>query len=196
MNTITTENTDMGMIPIDIYTKLSNDRILFIHDRIDDHIAADIVATLLLKDTEDTEQKISLFINSEGGDIRSVFMIYDMMMLMQSPLETICVGSAMHEAALLLAAGTPGLRFATGNAVIVMSQLMQDHNYYSDLMDAKAMLKRFQADNSAFVEALAKHTQKTSTELMSSLERQKFLTAKQASSFGIIDHLILGKRNK
>ncbi len=196
MNTITTEQTEMGVMPIDVYAKLANDRILFIHDRIDDQLAADIVATLLLKDNEDTTQKITLFINSDGGDIRSVFAIYDMMRLLQSPIETICVGSAMSEVVLLLAAGSPGRRFATANAVVAPSQLIHDHNYYSDLIDAKAMLKRFQEDNSSFIDALAECVDKNADELKIDLERQKFFTAKQAVSYGIIDHTILGKRSK
>jgi len=196
MNTITTEQTEMGVMPIDIFAKLANDRILFIHDRIDDQVAADITATLLLKDSEDVSQKITLFLNSDGGDIRSVFAIYDVIQLIQSPLETICVGAAMHEAVLLLAAGSPGLRFATNNAMIAPSQLIHDHNYYSDLIDAKAILKRFQNDNSAFIDTLAKCVNKSAETLKQDFERQQFYTAKQAMNYGIVDHIILGKRNK
>ena len=86
MNTIVTETTEHGEMLVDIYQKLASDRILFICNTIDDKLATDIVATLLLKDAEDSENKITLFINSAGGEIRNVLMIYDMMQLVQAPI--------------------------------------------------------------------------------------------------------------
>jgi ATP-dependent Clp protease, protease subunit len=196
MNTITTEQTENGLMPIDLFAKLANNRILFLHDRIDDHVAADVAATLLLQDCEDPKQKISLFLNSQGGDVRSVFAIYDMIKLMQSPVEVICVGSVMHEAVLLLAAGTKGLRFATANAEIAPCQLAHESYHYSDLTDAKAELKRFQTDNQAFIEALAKCVEKEAKTVMADFERQKFMTPKQAKDYGLIDHILYGKKAK
>lgn len=193
MNTIIIEETEHGEFPIDIYSKLSKDRILFLYDYIDDKLATDIVATLLLKDSEfneggtDEDNKISLFINAEGGDIRCVFMIYDVMQMLQSPIETICVGSAMEEVVILLAAGTPGRRFATQNALIGPSQLVADRTYYASLTDAKGVMERFSRDNKDFMTVLAKKTGKTYKQVMEDFERKKFFNAKQAASYGIID---------
>lgn len=196
MNTIIIEETEQGEYPIDIYTKLSRDRILFLYDYIDDKLATDIVATLLLKDSEfndgvtDEDNKISIFINAEGGDIRNVFMIYDVIKMLQSPIETICVGSAMDEVALLLAAGTPGNRFATQNSVICPSQLMADKSFYANLTDAKSIMERFSRDNKDYMSALAKCTNKSVKQVMEDFERKKFMTAKQAVAYGIIDGVV------
>jgi ATP-dependent Clp protease protease subunit len=196
MNTLILEQTEHGPIPIDIFTRLASDRILFIHGRIDEQMAADIAATLLLQDFNDTTQKISVFLNSEGGDIRSVLSIYDMMRLLQSPVEVIGIGSIMNEAVLLLAAGSKGLRFATANAEIAPSQLAHEYHQYSDLIDAKAELKRFQNDNQMFIEALAKCAGKDAEQVRNDFERQKFMTSSQAKAYGLIDHVLHGKRNK
>src|SRR5277367_5288611 len=107
MNTLVLEQTDQGEVPVDVYQKLSGDRILFLTDYLDDTLASDIVATLLLKDSEDSEKKITLFINCHGGDIRNAFMVYDFMSMIHAPIETVCIGAAMDEAIILLAGGTP-----------------------------------------------------------------------------------------
>lgn len=175
---------------MDIYTKLANDRILFVYDYVDDKLATDITATLLLKDCEDPEAKISLFINSEGGDIRSVFMIYDMLQLLNCEVETVCVGAAMHEVVLLLVAGTPGKRYATKNAVICPSQLVQEKYYRANLADAKSVLERIQKDNNNYMSALAKKIDKKVADVKVKFENKNFMSAKQAKTYGIIDEII------
>src|SRR5579864_7292899 len=97
------EQTEHGEVPMDVYQKLAKDRILFITDYIDDDVATDLIATLLLKDHENNDEKIRLLINSPGGDIRNAFMIYDVMTMIQAPIEVVCMGAAMDEAAILLA---------------------------------------------------------------------------------------------
>jgi ATP-dependent Clp protease, protease subunit len=190
LNTIVLEKTEMGDIPIDIYSKLANDRILFIYDYVDDQLATDITATMFLKDQEDQEKKISLFINSEGGDIRSVFMIYDMIKLLSCDVETVCVGSAMNEVVLLLAAGTPGLRYATKNAAICPSELVQEQYHQTNLDDAKEVLKRLQRDNKNMMTELAACVGKKMPEVSMDFERKVFMSAKQAKSYGIIDAIM------
>lgn len=190
MNIFITEETDAGEIPIDIYSKLASDRIFFIHNFIDDKVATDIMATLMLKDSEDSEQKISLFINSEGGDLRSVFMIYDVMQIIQSPIETFCVGEAFDEAVLLLAAGTPGMRHATENSIICASQLSSERTMYSDISDARILMDRMKKNNKNFVGALSKCVNKSAKQVMADLERKKFFSAKQAQQYGLIDSIV------
>lgn len=190
MNTLVTESTEYGDMPINIYQKLSNDRILFICNHIDDKLASDIAALLLLKDLENPGEKITLFINSEGGDIRNVLMIYDVMNLIQSPIETVCIGSAMDEAAILLAAGTNGMRFATKHATISVSQLVNNWMTYSDLTDAKKNLDQSLNDNKRMMDIFAKCSGKTNKQVMLDFERRVFMTAVQASKYGIIDKVI------
>ncbi len=191
MNTLILENDDThGEIVTDVYQKLSNDRILFISDYVDDNLASYIVANIIAKDSENSEQKISFFINCEGGDIRNIFMIHDMMKMAKSPIETVCLGSAMNEAVILLAAGTPGLRYATKHSVICPSQLNHDRGQYSDLTEAKNTLDQAKDDNKKKMSILAKCTGKTLKQVMSDFERKKFMTPKQAVAYGIIDGII------
>lgn len=190
MNTIILEETEDGEVAIDIYSKLSSDRVLFLHGPVDERVATDIVATLLLKDAETDEEKISLFINSEGGDIRSIFMIYDVLRLINSPLETVCVGSAMDEIVLLLAAGTKGMRYATQNSLICPSQLISTATQFSDLSDALVLMERLKRDNKNYMQALAKCTGKKLKDISKDLERKKFFDAKQAKQYGLIDRVV------
>jgi ATP-dependent Clp protease protease subunit len=190
LNIVITDETEAGDIPIDIYSKLANDRILFIHDDIDDNSTTDLIATLMLKDVEDSEQKISIFINSEGGDLRNIFMLYDTFQILQSPIETICVGHAFNETVLLLAAGTPGMRFATENSLICPSQLLTEGQALFDLADAHNHMGRLRKDNKSFMTELAKCTKKQYKTVMSDFEKKKFFNVKQAIKYGIIDGII------
>jgi len=190
MNTILTEPTEHGDIPIDIYQKLASSRILFVTGMIDDKTATDIVATLLLKDSEDPHKKISMFINSEGGDIRNIFMIYDMMKMIESPIETVCIGSAMDEAAILLLAGSHGMRFATKNSIICVGQLINDRMNFSDMTDAKIAFDQSLNDNKKMMEILSKNTGSPVKEIQKTFERKVFMNATQAVKYGIIDKVI------
>jgi ATP-dependent Clp protease protease subunit len=190
LNTIVAETTEQGEMLVDVYQRLASDRILFICNRIDDKLATDIVATLLLKDCEDCENKITLFINSDGGDIRNALMIYDMMQLVESPIETVCIGSAMDEAAIILAAGTPGLRFATKNAVIAVGQLVHDWMAFSDLTDAKTALDQATSDNKKMMEIIAKSSGRTLKKAMMDFERRVFMNASKAVKSKLIDKVI------
>lgn len=190
MNTFIPEATEFGEIPVDIYQVLSNDRILFIRNHIDDKLAADIISTLILKDSEDSEQKITLFINSEGGDIRSVLSIYDAINLIDAPVETVCIGSAMDEAALILVAGNIGSRLATKNSVIAVSQLIHDWMSFSDLTDAKKILELAVKDNKKMMDIFAQKTGKKVKQVMEDFERRVFMNANQAVKYGLIDAVI------
>lgn len=191
MNTLIFETTEHGDIPIDVYQKLANDRILFLCNQITDNLATDVIATLLLKDSEDSEKKITLFINSDGGDIRNALMIYDVMCMIQAPVETVCIGSAMDEAAIILAGGEPGMRLATKNSVIAASQLVHDwYSSYSNLTDAKKILDQSMSDNKRMMEILSKACKKPIKQVMDDLERRVFMNAKQAAKYGLIDKVI------
>jgi ATP-dependent Clp protease, protease subunit len=191
MNTIVTETTEQGdEIAIDIFQKLSGDRILFISGNIDDDMAADICATLFLKEAEDSSSKITIFINSRGGDIRNALAIYDVMTSIKSPIETICLGAAMKEAVIILCAGTPGMRYATKNSVICVSQLINSMVRESDLTDAKSLLTFSLSDNKKMISIIAKRTGKTLNNVMKDFERMVFMDSKQARKYGIIDKIV------
>lgn len=190
LNTLVIEQTEHGDMPVDVYQKLASDRILFLCNHITDDVATDIVATLLLKDAEDCEKKITLFINSDGGDIRNALMIYDVMTMIEAPIETVCIGSATDEAAIVLAGGTAGMRFATKNAIISIGQLVHDWYTQADLTDAKKILEQSTADNKRMMEIFSKATGKPVKQLTIELDRQIFLSAKEALKFGLIDKIV------
>jgi ATP-dependent Clp protease protease subunit len=190
LNTIVTEETDHGEIAVDVFQKLSDDRILFISGDLDDNMAADISATLLLKDSEDSEQKVTVFINSRGGDIRNALAIYDVMTMLNCPIETVCIGSAMKEAVILLAAGTPGMRYATKHSIIAASQLINNMVQMSDLTDAKSLLDFLASDNKKMMNIIAKCTNKSFKQVMSDFDRMVFMNSQQALKYGFIDKIV------
>lgn len=190
MNTIVTETTEHGEFPVDVYQKLSNDRILFISSYINDNVASDIVATLLLKDSEDSEKKISLFINSSGGDIRNCLMICDVMNMIESPVETVCIGAAMDEVLPILTSGTPGMRFATKNVIIAASQLSHDWITQADITNAQKYLDLAISDNKRMMDILARTSGKTLKQVNEDFDRKVFMTATQAVKYGFIDKVV------
>lgn len=189
MNTIVTETTEFGEVPIDIYQKLSNDRILFLNNEIDANLASDFCATLLLKDNE-SKDEVVVFINSDGGDIRSALMIYDTMRMVECPIKTICLGFAMDEASIILAAGTPGLRFATKNSVIAVGQLHDTGSMMGNVNSAKTLLDQAVRDNNRMMEIIAKHSGRPLGEVTKMYQDRVFMTAAAAVKHGIIDAVV------
>lgn len=190
MNTLVLEQTEHGDIPVDVYQKLSSDRILFLTESLDDQLASDIVATLLLKDNEDPDEKITLFINCHGGDIRNAFMIYDVMTMIKAPIETICVGTAMDEAVVLLAGGTKGMRFATPHSIIAATQLVAGWHMHTDLPGAQAVFEQEKQDNQRLMEILSKTTGKSLSQVKKDFDRRVFFNAKNALKYGFIDKIV------
>lgn len=190
MNTTIYEDSEFGEVPMDVYQKLSRDRILFITGPIDDDLASDIAATLLLKDQEDSDKKITLFINSPGGDIRNVFMIYDMIQMIDAEVETVCIGEAFGEAVILLAAGAPGNRLATKNAIISVGQLQQNFHAQTDMVNAKKFLDLFTEDNSRMMKILSAATKKPVKQVVKDFDRTVFMNSAKAYKYGLIDKII------
>lgn len=191
MNTLVLEaGPNNEEIPMDVYQKLANDRILFITNYISDEVATDIVATLLLKDHEDPEEKITLFINCHGGDVRNVLMIIDIINTISAPVETICIGSAVREAAVLLAAGAKGMRLATQNSIITVSQLIQDWHTPTNITDGKNLMDQFVIDNNRMMDILAKACNKNIKQVKIDFDREVFMKPLQAAKYNIIDFVI------
>lgn len=184
------EQTEQGDVPVDVYQKLAGDRILFVSEPLSDMLATDIVATLLLKDAEDPGKEITLFINSHGGDIRNAFMIYDVMQMIESPIKTVCTGAAMDEAAILLAGGAKGHRWATKHAFISVTQLVHDYHTHTDLTDANKLLNQSKIDNERLFQILAFATGKAVKTLKKDFDRRVFFNANQAVKYGLIDGVV------
>lgn len=190
MNTLVLEDSPQGEVPVDVYQKLSSDRILFLANYLDDDLASDIVATLLLKDQEDSDKKITLFINSHGGDIRNAFMIYDIMTIVRAPIETVCIGAAMDEALVVLAGGSPGMRLATPHAIISATQLVHNFHMRTDVPGAQALFEQEKQDNQRLMEILAKASKKPVGQVKEDFDRRVFFNAKNAMKYGFIDKIV------
>lgn len=190
MNTLVMEQTEHGEVPMDVYQKLAKDRILFITDYIDDDVATDLIATLLLKDHENDSEKIRLLVNSPGGDIRNTFMIYDVMTMISAPVEVLVMGAAMDEAAIIVAGARKGMRLATKNAILSVSQLSNPWHMHTNIVDAKRLMDQFNTDNDRLLEIYSKATGKPVKQLRTELDRRAFLNATKAQKFGLIDKIV------
>lgn len=170
----------------DVSQKLLEGRVLFISGYISDALASNVVANLLYKNIENPDDKITMFINAEGGDLRSVFSIYDMMKLSKCPIETICTGTCFVEAVLILTAGTKGKRYATKHSTITIGPLAYNSAYYETkpLSDIKEEHKLFEESNTQFFEALEKSTKHSMNDFKA---MKKFLKAEEAIKYGVID---------
>ena len=194
MNTIITEKNERGEeVAYDVFSKLIESRILFLHDYISDEIATDIVATLIYLDHL-SEDKISLYLNCEGGDIESVFTIYDTISMIASEVETVCMGEVMNEAVLLLAAGNKGKRFATKSSFMCIKQLDHKYSAHGDMTKVEIMLEQSKKENARFLEALSECTGKSVKKLTKDMERDLFLDPTHAKKYNLIDEII-GEKN-
>jgi ATP-dependent Clp protease, protease subunit len=190
VNTLVLEQNEHGEVPMDVYQKMAHDRILFITDYITDDVATDLIATLLLKDHEDPEKKITLFINSPGGDIRNTFMIYDVMSMIHAPIETVCAGAAMDESALIFMGGTKGMRLATKNSIFSVSQLINPWHMHTNLTDAKNLMEQFNIDNNRLMDIVSKASGKTVKQVKNDFDRRVFFTAAKAQKYGLVDKIV------
>lgn len=192
MNTLVIEKTEQGDVVYDIFSKLTENRLIFIQGFIDDKMASDVVAALLYLDSQDKINKITICLNSDGGDIKSIFMIYDVLNLIKSPIETICIGTVMFEALLILAAGNKGMRYATQNSTMCIDQLTHSEINYSDLTNAEISHNQSKSENTKFLKEIAKCMGKSVKEISKLSERQLFLNVKDALKYKVIDKIIKG----
>jgi ATP-dependent Clp protease protease subunit len=190
MNSIIIEKTDAGEVSYDVFSKLIEGRILFLTDYIDDKIASEIVATLIYLDHLNENEPISIYINSEGGAIDAILMIYDAIMMITAPIQTFCVGWALNEVVLILAAGANGMRFATPSSTIGLNQLSNPEGIMSDMKSVEIRHKKFQKENESFIKLIANHIDKPFKELFIMTERPIYMNVNEAKKFRIIDHII------
>jgi ATP-dependent Clp protease protease subunit len=179
------EQSSRGERAYDIFSRLLKDRIVFVTGPVDDGIASLITAQLLFLESENPKKEIAMYINSPGGYVHSGLAIYDTMQYIRSPVSTACIGMAASMAALLLAAGEKGMRFATPNSRIMVHQPSGGfRGVASDIerhaMDILATKKRLN-------EIYVKHTGQPYETVERTLDRDSFMTASEAQAFGIVD---------
>jgi ATP-dependent Clp protease protease subunit len=182
------EQTSRGERAFDIYSRLLNERIIFLGTPVDDQIANLIVAQLLHLESEDPEKDVSLYINSPGGSVYAGLAIYDTMQFVRPAVSTLCVGQAASAGSLLLTAGAKDLRFALPNARIMVHQPSGGfQGQATDIMlHAQEILNLKKRLNEIYV----RHTGQTLKKIEDALERDTFMTAEMARDFGLIDKVI------
>jgi len=182
------EQTGRGERAYDIYSRLLKDRIIFLGDVIEDHIANLVVAQMLFLESEDPDKDINLYINSPGGSVTAGLGIYDTMQYIKCPISTICVGQAASMAAVLLAAGTKGKRIALPNSRVMLHQPLG--GVQGQATDIEIHAKEIKKIRDRLNEIIAKHTNQDIEKVARDTDRDFFMSAEEALSYGIVDKVI------
>lgn len=185
------EKSQMGERAFDIYSRLLRERIIFLGEGINDHVANLIIAQILFLEADDAKKDIKLYINSPGGSVTAAMAIYDTMQYVKPDITTVCIGQAASAAAVLLAAGAKGKRISLPNARIMIHQVMGGvEGQARDIeIQAKEMLRVKNQVN----EILVKHTGQTLKKIENDSDRDFFMTPNEAKNYGIIDQVIESK---
>ena len=182
------EQTSRGERSYDIFSRLLNDRIIFLSEEVNDTTASLVVAQLLYLEAQDPDKDIQFYINSPGGSVTAGMAIYDTMQYIKCDVATICVGMAASMGAFLLSAGTKGKRMALPNAEIMIHQ--PSAGTQGQITDMAIHMKRLQTIKERMNRILAENTGKTVEEVTTACERDNFMTAQEAMEFGIIDRVL------
>ena len=182
------EQTSRGERSYDIFSRLLNDRIIFLSEEVNDTTASLIVAQLLYLEAQDPDKDIQFYINSPGGSVTAGMAIYDTMQYIKCDVATICVGMAASMGAFLLSAGTKGKRMALPNAEIMIHQ--PSAGTQGQITDMAIHMKRLETIKSRMNRILAENTGKPVDVVTAACERDNFMTSEEAKEFGIIDRVL------
>ena len=188
------EQTSRGERAFDIYSRLLNERIVFLGTPIDDQIANLIIAQLLHLESEDPDKDIALYVNSPGGDVYSGLAVYDTMQFIKPDVQTICVGIAMSMGALLLAGGAKGKRMALPNAKILIHQVWTPHGPGGQAADIEIRARETLNLKRRLEEILSEHTGQDLEKVAHDTDRDYFMSTQEAKDYGIIDTVITSRR--
>ena len=183
------ERTSYGLRRVDPYTKLFEDRIIFLGTPISDDIANAVMAQLLCLQSMDAERQISIYINSPGGSFTALTAIYDTMRYIKPDIQTVCLGQAASAAAPLLAAGTKGKRLALPNSRILIHQPATEGGY-GQSSDLEIQAREIMRIRELMEKMLAADTGQTPEKVSRDIERDKYLTAQEAVEYGIVDDIL------
>ncbi|WP_018685175.1 ATP-dependent Clp protease proteolytic subunit [Actinokineospora enzanensis] len=183
------ERTSYGVKESNPYNKLFEERVIFVGVQIDDASANDVMAQLIYLESTDPDRDILMYINSPGGSFTSLMAIYDTMQYVRPDIQTFCLGQAASAAAVLLAAGTPGKRFALPNVRVLIHQPSTE-GVYGQVSDLEIQAAEIQRVRAALETTLARHTGRDLEQVRQDIERDKILTAAEAKEYGIIDEVL------
>ena len=188
------ERTSYGYKRLDPYTKLFEERIIFLGQAIDDTVANDVMAQLLTLESMDPDRDIMVYINSPGGSFTALTAIYDTMQFVRPDVMTICLGQAASAAAVLLAGGTKGKRFALEHSRILIHQpYSEGGGQGSDIeIQAREVLRM----RGLLEDLLSKHSKKSKEDIAKDIERDKILTADEAVEYGLVDQILASRKAK
>ncbi|MFC0865268.1 ATP-dependent Clp protease proteolytic subunit [Sphaerimonospora cavernae] len=188
------ERTSYGVKEMNPYNKLFEDRIIFLGVQIDDASANDVMAQLLTLESLDPDRDISMYINSPGGSFTAMTAIYDTMQFVRPEIQTVCLGQAASAAAVLLAGGTAGKRFALPNARVLIHQpYTEGGGQGSDIeIQAREILRM----RSLLEEIIARHSGKAPDDVRRDIERDKILSAEEAKAYGLVDDIIPSRKKR
>jgi ATP-dependent Clp protease protease subunit len=182
------EQTSRGERFFDIYSRLLNERIIFLGTPIDDQVANLVVAQMIHLESEDPDKDISIYVNTPGGQVYSGLMIYDTMQFIKPDVQTICVGIAMSMGAVILSGGTEGKRLALPNAKILIHQV--SGGFQGQATDIEIQARETISLKRRLEEILSEHTGRPWEQVAKDMERDYFMTSQEAQEYGIIDSVI------
>ncbi|MFD7288669.1 ATP-dependent Clp protease proteolytic subunit [Streptomyces sp. NPDC059863] len=189
-----TERTSNGTRTLDPYSKLLEERIIFLGTPVDDTAANDVIAQFIHLEYAAPDQDISLYINSPGGSISAMSAIYDTMQIVTCDVETICLGQAASTAAVLLAAGAPGKRLALPGARLVLQQPAIEEPVQGQPSDLAIHAKEMLRLRSLLTSMLARHTGQSTERITEDIERDTIFDAPAAKAYGLLDHVVQNRK--
>lgn len=187
------ESTGRSERAYDIYSRLLKDRIILLGSAIDDNVASLICAQLLFLESQDPEKEINLYINSPGGVVTAGLAIYDTMNYISSPVSTVCIGEAASMGAFLLASGQKGMRYALPNCQVMIHQ--PSGGFRGQATDMEIHAKEILRQKDRLNRILAENTGKSYEEVVAATERDNFLTPQEALEFGLIDKILVSRKD-
>lgn len=190
---IVLENTGRGERSMDIYSRLLKDRIIFIGTPIDDNVANVVIAQMLFLQMEDPKKDIHVYINSPGGVVTGGMAIYDTMNFLQCDIVTYCIGMAASMSTVLLAAGTKGKRFALPNSRVMIHQ--PSGGAGGQAADIAIQAREIIRWRKTLNETISKHTGKTPEQVETDSDRDYYMSAEEAKTYGIVDHVVASTRD-
>ena len=188
------ERTSYGFKRHNPYTKLFEDRIVFLGVQVDDASADDVMAQLLVLESQDADRDITMYINSPGGSFTALTAIYDTMQYIRPQIQTVCLGQAASAAAVLLAAGTPGKRLALPNSTVLIHQPSSGGGGRGQASDIEIQAREIARMREWLEETLAKHSNRSKEQVNKDIDRDLFLTADLALEYGLIDQVLTSRK--
>jgi ATP-dependent Clp protease protease subunit len=186
------ETSSRGERAYDIWSRLLRDRIVFLGTQVDDQSANLVIAQMLFLEGEDPSKPINLYINSPGGDMTAYFAIHDTMQFLQAPVSTMCVGQAASAAAVLLAAGTPGMRFTLPNARVLIHQ--PHGGAQGQSTDIEIQVREMVEMRERMVGVLVESTGQTRERILADIDRDHILRGEDAVAYGLVDEVLTSRK--